>query len=188
MAQVVKKQFISRNNEWFQIELGSELQDHLAAVDPHPQYAMDADVVAAGAAVEAYADTTPTELYMQGVTTQAGNPDIMPYSHAYVTLTPGSWIVQGGVSCWNSLTPDAVWGGLYDTVNGLIPMSGGAQSINNTASASAQDLRSSTTLVKVASGTLTVHPCAWRNGGSALQTLNGPNGPIGWVSAIRIGM
>jgi hypothetical protein len=188
MVQVVKKQFISRNNEWVLLELNGELGDHVAAADPHPQYATDADAAAAAAAVEAYVDATPAELYMQGLTSQVGAPDLMPYLHAYVTLTPGSWIVQGGIGCWNSMNLDSMWGGLYDTTNGLIPMSGGAEQVANTASATAQDARSATILIKVATGTLVVHPCAWRNGGSNLQTLNGPNGPMGWVSAIRVGM
>jgi hypothetical protein len=188
MPQVVKKQFTSRGGEWVEVGIGGSLSDHISAADPHPQYATDADVAAAAAAAKAAIYSTPLWLYRNSATAQAGNPDIMPYLHASVTLTPGSWIVQGGVGCYNLTTEDASWGGLWSDLYGLVSWSGGGQSSTTTATASCKELRSAMKLIKVATGSMVVHPCAWRNGGSTLQSAGATQGPSGWISAIRIGM
>jgi hypothetical protein len=190
MPQVVKKQYVSRNGEWVEVAGGaSDLGDHLAAADPHPQYATDADVAAEGAAGEAYFDSTPSWLYMQGVVQQIGAPDIMPYLHASVTLTPGFWIVEGAVGVFNQQVEDGCWGVLCDAGTTVaIPNSVGAQSNANTDVSTLREVRSSLVLIEVVSGTRVIHPGAYRNGGSALKTDAAPNGPLAWVSAIRIRM
>jgi hypothetical protein len=193
MAQIVKKQFVSRNGQWVEILVGSSGGDESSGgvEEVAVQNDTPGDTVELWVDLDAPmpTDATSLQLYSSSASVQTGAPDIEPYAHCSVTLTPGSWIVTAGVSVYNATAADAAWGCLYNSTSGVIINSAGAAGMTRVDTNQAVPVSSAPTLVQVPAGTtMDVSPCAFGNGSSTLMVAGGALAPAAYISAIRIGL
>ena len=123
-------------------------------------------------------------------TTQQGPATTLTYIHATVTLTPGVWIVNSGMTVFNATTSDGAAVGIYNrTTSAIVSNSMGVPTDTNT-SGNGRNLLSAPTRI-VATSNTDVCPYATRNGGSNLQTANwtalqGQGVPVGYITAQRL--
>lgn len=126
-------------------------------------------------------------LYASSATTITGAASSnFAYTPATITLTPGSWIVQGHLSLTNTVTSDDSLCSLYNvTTSSEVPNSRGADGLTSTTVFTA--LSSAMTLMTVVSNTQ-VCPFGVRNGGSTLRARTQTNmgNSAGVITAFKI--
>jgi hypothetical protein len=110
------------------------------------------------------------------------------YTAASITLTPGTWLVQGQLSLINLGTTDSTQIALYNrTTSATVANSYSAMSYTFTTQYTF--FATPVTLMSVTSNTL-VCPLGIRNGGSSLRVGNsgatGLNNPAGNITAFRV--
>ena len=126
-------------------------------------------------------------LYAASATTVTGGANSnFAYTPATITLTPGSWIVQGQLSLTNTVTSDDSLCSLYNvTTSSEVANSRGADGITTTTVFNS--FSSAMTLMTVASNTQ-VCPYGVRNGGSTLRARTQTNmgNTAGLITAFKL--
>lgn len=128
---------------------------------------------------------TPTALSAQDTTTQTGTlGNDFTYTTAEITLTPGTWMVQGQASLINTVTADSTSASLWNQTTGAeVANSTGARATTSTTMEN--NLVTRLTLITVTVNTAIRVRCK-RNGGSTIRAASTAGAPAACLNAYRL--
>lgn len=128
---------------------------------------------------------TPSSLNAQSNDTETGGGSAdFTYSAAEVTLTPGTWIVQGGASVIMASGTDTVSVSLWNQTTGAeVSNSIGAKALSSTTSD--VSMFSRLTLITVTSSTA-IRVRIRRNGTSTVRASSAAGAPAAFLNAYRV--
>ncbi len=119
-------------------------------------------------------------------TTQTGSASSdFTYATAEVTCTPGRWLLEAGLTLYNTVTGDTVSCGIWDQTAGVIVANstGEAGTSNTTVAIGCLSLPTYVTI----STTKAYRPRARRNGASTIRAEAFAGAPAGWIRATLVG-